>query len=938
MVETSNEDEGGGIVLLDLLELVRRRWLLHTAGAGLGVLLALGWLGTRDPVYRAEATLLLDQEGGSTGILSDLAALTQAPVAISEMEILRSRSVAEEVVAAPESGLASLRDAAADGLGLATVVDDNRLQPMRRLRARLFGGAASGPKGAATLDAHGVLPDGEFGPLEFRIEFMSATRVAVSSIGLLGAGGREEFAYVSGGEIDFSGTRLRLRAAAEPAGRTYRVTVYSEADAVERVMEATRVQETDRNSGVIRIVYTDSDPVRAAATINGLCRNYLARNQAHSERRASHTVDFIDAQLAQQTEALEAAEATVVDLKKTSPEFMDVGEAARALIEELSTIEVRRVDGQIVRAGLEEAIELLDAGDISALSRLGAEVPDPIVLGYVESIVKLNAEAEVLERSDTGAYKALLQGHLLELRAERDAIDLRLATLRGIHTALDAGEMSVLGQLESVARAGTEDTMLTALVAQWTEIDARLRRLQEDFTDELPEIESLVGQRESLVKGLTDLIGGRVAGLTAQLAEYDRLEQGRGEVLDALPAVERERIATAVDRLRGRALEHVQARLAGLETSDRLLAEQISASHERIAELPESERTLAGPMRAVITHGEIVKLLLMRQQEAQITRAASLASAEFIDVAIPPRKPSGPSIPMNLIVGMLLGLGAAAGLAMVRESQASGIFTSAELEAAAGLPVVGSIPDFKRGRTKVKNAGDDFVALRDDPEGPIAEAYRALRSNLKFIIQSKGSGSTLAVTSSGPGEGKSVTNVDVALSFALSGKRVLLVDADMRRGSVSDYLDIPAQTGFSEVLQGRASWQDCVVTACHDALHVLPSGSVPASPGDLLAGQRTAEVIDEMRASYDLIVFDVPPVLAVADIECVAALIDTVLLLCRSERTTDAVVRNSITRLRQVGANVVATVLNGVSARRDAAGYGYGYGYGQDSGKKGNAA
>ncbi|MEM6673765.1 MAG: polysaccharide biosynthesis tyrosine autokinase [Planctomycetota bacterium] len=941
MVDTSNEEEGGGIALLEILELVRRRWILHGVCAIVGAALAIGWVATKDPVYRAQATLLLDQEGATSGILSDLAALTQAPVAISEMEVLRSRTVAEEVVAAPVSGVPSLADVAPDGadLGLTALVDDTSLRPLARIGGRLFGGA-SGPKGAASLEAAATLPAGEPGPICLEITFETSSRVAISTLGMFGAGARETVDIAPGEPFEYGGSTIALRPTADVAGKTYVLTVLSDADAVERVMESTRVQETDRNSGVIQITYGDTDPLRAAATVNALCRNYLVRNKGRSERRASHTVSFIDDQLQQQIEALEAAEAQVVELKTESPTSVDVTEAARVLIEELSALEVRRVEGQLVKAGLEEAVELIRAGDVSALSRLTTEVPDPIVLGYVESIVRLNAEAELLDRPDTGPFKALLQGHLLELRAERDAVAMKLATLRRVETALRDGDLSVLGQLETVANAGTSDTMLTALVEQWTEIDGRLRALRTDFNDTLPEIQSLLGQQEALVEGLTELIGGRVAGLDAQLSEYDALQQGRDGDIDSLPGAERERIEAAVDRLRGRALEHLDARLAGLVTSDRLIGEQAEALHARIAELPESEKTLAGPMRAVVTHGEIVKLLLMRQQEAEITRAASLASAEFIDAAIPPRRPSGPSVPVHLVMGFLLGLGAALGFSLLRASKASAVVTSSELETASGLPTVGSIPNFKRGRTKVKHAGEDFVALRDDAEGPIAEAYRALRSNLKFIIRSKGSGTTLAITSSGPGEGKSVTNIDVALSFAMAGKRVLLVDADMRRASASTYLKIPQSPGLSEVLQGRATWQGSVVAACHESLHVLPSGTVPASPGDLLASPGTAEMIGEMRAAYDLVVLDVPPVLAVADIECIATHIDTALLLCRSARTTDAVVRHAVTRLRQVGANVVGTVLNGVAANRGVGGYGYGYGYGygQDTSSKDTAA
>lgn len=934
------QEEGGGIVLMDLVEVIRRRWLWHVIGAATGVTLAVGLLSTKDPSYRAEATLRLEQEGSGAGILSDLAALTQAPVAISEMEVLRSRAVAGEVVAPPAAGLPSLAPDSAeslDTLGLTTIVDDPALRPLDRITSRFTGGA-SGPKGAQLLAAAGVLPEGEPGPYEIQVHFPSQTEVEVSSSGLLGSGAAETVSFVPGEPFQALGTTLVLAPTIDPTGRTWRITLFSEADAIDRVQKALRVQETDRNSGVLRLTYDDTDPVRAARTANALCRRYLARNLESSQRRASRTVGYIETSLEHQIELLRAAEADVVELKSQGPEFIDVGETAKALIEELSSLEVRRMEGRLTRAGLEEAVALLDAGDVAALSRLGPEVADPVVLGYVESIVRLNAEAELLERRDSGAYKALLQSHGLELRARRDAAELRLGTLRAITARLEKGDMAALGQLDVVAQAGTGDPIITALVEQWTANDGRLRRLEIDFKDELPEIRSLRKEQAALMARFGEVVGARVGALTAQVSEYDALLDQQGTSIDALPGEERGRIEGAVDRLREKAKGHLEARLAGLVAHGEQLDARIEEFGARLAELPEHERALATPMRAAAAHGEIVQLLMMRQQEAEITRAASLASAEFIDVAIPPRRPRGPSLPMHVLLGFALGMGAATALSLLRESQASGVFTSAELESSSGLPVVATIPAFPKNADRNCPPDTGFVPLRDEPAGAAAEAFRALRSNLKFLIRSKEGGSTLAVTSSGPAEGKSMTNIDVALSFAMAGKRVLLVDADMRRGSVSQYLGIPRTPGLSEVLQGSAGWRECLVDTFAESLHVLPAGSVPASPGDLLAGPRTAAIVDEMRDSFDLVVLDVAPVLAVADIECLAAQLDTVLLLCRSSKTTDAQVRDSVTRLRQVGANVVATVLNGVKGRRGDYGYGYGYGYGTESRQRDSAA
>jgi len=937
----ATELRSGGIVLADALELASRRWLVLTIGAALGIVVALGVLSSKDATYRAEATLRLEQQSSSSSILSDLAALTQAPLAISEMEILRSRTIAETVVAQPDGGLTALAtpDGAGTHLGLGTIVDDEGLRPGSRL-TRLIGLGAPEPESAAPRLFAEIVPDDPAveAPV-LLVEFSAVDHVVVQRFGALGASDAIEARLTPDIAIRAHGVALTLLPTGDLTGRSFRVLYQSPADAVERVLKATRVAETDRNSGVIRVVYQDSDPVRAAETINALCRNYLARNQASSERRASQTVEFIDGQLGEQTELLANAEADVVRHKQASPRFVDLGAAAKALIEKMTVVEVGGADARIQRAALDEALAHIDAGDLAALSRFGPEVADPVTASLIASIAQLTAERELLERSDTGAFKTLLQQQLIVLSTGRDSELLRLQTLRSIHERLEAGDATVLGGLVTTTEVGMADPMLTAYVERWTELDAGVRTLELEFTDDLPELRNQRSEREAVQARIVVILGGRIAGIEARVAAYDALTDARTGSIDALPGEERARIGSAIESLRIRTIAQLRGRIAGFDGLSASLAREAAALEAQLASLPESERELAAPMRAVATHGEIVKLLLLRKQEAEITRAATIATAEFIDAAVPPRKPIAPSLLVHSLMGLLLGLAAAATFAVVREGRGSEIHTAAELEHATGLPVVGTIPDFRRGRTRVKDATEHFVALRDDPEGPIAEAYRALRSNLKFIIGSSQDRKTLAITSCVPGEGKSVTNVDVALSFAMAGKRVLLVDADMRRPSVSKYLRICPGIGLSDVLRRTHKWQECLVQTFHENLEVLPSGDVPESPGDLLAGAHSRELIAELREAYDLVIFDVPPVLAVADIECLAPHLDAVLLLCRSSKLMDTAVTHAVTRLRQVGTNLVGAVLNAVVARGVTSGdYGYGYGYGTDGTRKGRRA
>lgn len=928
-------DSEGVLLAARLGQLLVRRTRLLATGAVVGGACAALWLAFQAPTYRAEATLLLSDDEAGGGILGDLAALTRAPESTSEMEVLRSRTIAEAVVAPPEPGSAISvpRDAEGLRLGLTTLVEDESLRPLNRVFGTVFGAPPS-PAGTTPRLFARAEPDFALAAKScVRVDFVDRDRVRLSGERIaarFGLGGSEpvEETFTAGVPLEYGGMRIRLYPDGDLTGRSYVLECLPRHDAIEHVMQNTRVVETDRNSGVLRLTFEDSDPHRAAEIANALAKNYLARNQAQGEKRASQTVDFIAEQLDEQLEALEAAELEVVELQRDNPTSVDVTETARAIIEELSGLEVQLVQLRIAERGLSEAVDLLGAGDLGSLSRLGPELADPITASYLERIAALTAESELLARPDAGPYKGLLQARLVELETERDAVELKAATLRGLLERLEEGDDSVLGGLVSTADAGKNDPILTALVEEWSRHDEVVRGLETEFTDALPDLANARERRAEVRARIAGVLAGRVASLEEQAAGYGEILERRRSEVGALPEEERGRILEAIESLTERTLTHLESRLAGLATQGQSLQREIDEISRTLVELPEDERLLADPMRRLEAHSEIVKLLLSRQKEAEITRAATVPTAEFIDTAVPPRKPVGPSVPIALIAGTLLGACVAAGFALVREAMDGSVFTAADLEDATGLPVFGSIPDFRRGKLRVRGAGDEFLALRDDPEGPVAEAYRAIRSNLKFALSADEDLKVLGFTSCVQGEGKSVTNVNMALAFAMAEKRVLLVDADMRRPSTHRYVGCDLEPGLSEVLEGKTTWRDVAKVGPHENLTLITAGRQPRAPGDLLTSQRARDLIAELRGEFDLVVFDVPPALAVADIECLASHLDAVLLLTRSSRLSGEMIGHAVRKLRQVGANLLGAVLNAASTTRVGRGYGEGYGYG----------
>lgn len=275
--------------------------------------------------------------------------------------------------------------------------------------------------------------------------------------------------------------------------------------------------------------------------------------------------------------------------------------------------------------------------------------------------------------------------------------------------------------------------------------------------------------------------------------------------------------------------------------------------------------------------------------------------------------PVSPRPMLNLALGVGIGLIIGLLLAALREALDTTIRSPAELEEVAGVPVLGAI---------VFDASTDRVQalVGLDAQGRRAEDFRQLRANLDFVhtVQSV---QVIAVTSAVAGEGKSTTALNVALMAAERGARVLLVDADLRRPRIAPYLGLESSVGLTTVLAGRVTFDQAVRT--WGDLKVLPSGTLPPNPTELLDSDAMADLISEWRDRFDFIVMDTPPVLVVADAVVCSSIVDGTLVIYRYGRTRRAQLVSAMHALRSVQARVVGTVLN-ARPRRGADGADYG--------------
>jgi capsular exopolysaccharide synthesis family protein len=301
--------------------------------------------------------------------------------------------------------------------------------------------------------------------------------------------------------------------------------------------------------------------------------------------------------------------------------------------------------------------------------------------------------------------------------------------------------------------------------------------------------------------------------------------------------------------------------------------------------------------------------------------------ATVVDPASLPRTPVSPQPLRNLglaaVVGLLLGLGGA----VLRETLNTSVRTPEDIAAASEAPILGSI-------------AYDAAAVKQplvtglDSHAPRVEAFRVLRTNLQFVDVDRAS-KLFLVTSSMPGEGKTTTAINLAVTLARTGERVVLVEADLRRPKVGQYLRLETVVGLTTVLVKRLAIDQALQPWGRDGLAVLTSGAIPPNPSELMQSQSMAQLLADLRRRFDVIVVDAPPLLPVTDAALLAAQADGALLVVRHGRTKREQLHGSVERLRAVGGRLVGVVLNMAPQRgNDAHSYGYGYGYAPASGRR----
>ena len=400
----------------------------------------------------------------------------------------------------------------------------------------------------------------------------------------------------------------------------------------------------------------------------------------------------------------------------------------------------------------------------------------------------------------------------------------------------------------------------------------------------------------------------------------------------------------------------LEARLANFQSQAEEYRKIVNQYNRQLNTLPAKSVQFAQLERNRSVLAETYRLMRQKFEEARITEASQLGKIRVIDPAVSPINRTSPNVKINLAIGLILGLGLGSLAAFLIEKTDNSIKGVSEIER-KGITVLGIIPDLSRTAAKrSKNSKEKTIntpkgqkgtitvasdikrriITKEDPRSPIAEAYRSLRTSITYASVDKPI-KTIIVTSPGPGEGKTTTITNLAITFANIGKRTLLVDADLRRPVIHKIFNLNNEPGVTHYLTGfPRDIRPLIKQTEIKNLQVITAGATPPDPSVLLSSKRMHEFIKSLEIGWDIILFDAPPAVAVTDASLFARDIDQFIIVVKSGQTDKLAFDRTLQMLESVNAPIAGAIMNAVSPKTSYESYHYYNEYYHYYGKDGN--
>jgi capsular exopolysaccharide synthesis family protein len=403
-----------------------------------------------------------------------------------------------------------------------------------------------------------------------------------------------------------------------------------------------------------------------------------------------------------------------------------------------------------------------------------------------------------------------------------------------------------------------------------------------------------------LSNGYLQQLKGEVARLQAQYAQLSltlgdinpQMIALRASIDDAQAKLDRE-LAKQVD-----AMKNDLDAARSLETS---LMNALGAQEQEATQLNRTGVDYGVLERDVTTNRQIFETLLARTRETSIAGELKASDVRVIDAAQPPQAPIWPRRSDTLFQAVVFGTLVGIGLAFFFEYMDDRLKTPDEVKAYLGLPFLGIVP---------------IGAHKERDDRMFAEAFRQLRTNVIFTAEQRAH--TLVITSTGPGEGKTVVSTNLAKGLAMTGRKVLIIDVDMRRPRVHEVFGVAREPGLSELLAGTVDLTQAIRQMPMPDLFVMPAGGPTETPTELLSSPQFAELLKSLLEKFGWVILDAPPVNVVADACIVANRAAAVLFVASAQQTKRSAALNALEQLDLAGATFLGAVLNKVPLRRDA--------------------
>ena len=517
---------------------------------------------------------------------------------------------------------------------------------------------------------------------------------------------------------------------------------------------------------------------------------------------------------------------------------------------------------------------------------------------------------------------------LATLEGERDAAEIQIqqteATLRSIQSEIDRIQPTLSARLSSDI-----DGQLGAAQVELREAQAAL----DVFYTRNPEMRDAetVPRTVADARSRVERANARVQTLGQRLAAESAA--GGGGPGDTQAAFQR------VSQLRQ---QHADTRIVldGLIGQRRQLNTRIASYEAELAQIPSQSIDLAQLQRERISTERLYQTLDQRLQETRVAEESELGYAHVIRPAFASPVPFAPNRLRDILLAALAGLMLGVVVAMAKVRLDHRFFRPDDLTE-RGYTLLGTVPDFEdlikkdfEGKETVTVVGgreiDTRVISLLNPMSTASESYRALRTSVQFsrpdaVVQ------TILVTSASPSEGKSVTASNLAVVMAQAGRRVLLVDCDLRRPTTHKKFGLPREPGLTQLVFGEGHLDVGALAQPADDFWVLPAGSLPPNPSELLGSRRMRDVIADLKSQFDVVILDAPPVHAATDAVLLSTQADATIVVVRAAQTKDYDLDQALAALHNVGSKTIGVVLNGFNlAHAYGYKYRYDYRYGED--------